>query len=540
MLIDSYGCDFIITDEGLCLLEINSGPALYMESTNFNDEKSFLLASEERALTTSKNLKKIWEENGEDKKGIAIIHHDIDHPQVKMLKEFLESYNIPVMISTKSLNNKEILDNWMRYEKTGAPTAIFELLSDKMALLKELENYEGDIKQPSDVIFKNKVYENCPNVVMKPLRGTCGEKIFFLKNLKLTGNIDGIIIKDKFAETFVKSKEVKTIKTYLGDGKYEIKNLENTHLADVRYTIAITNGKWYPLFSVKRVTQSPLPISLNEGRVPLNENGRFLTNLSKGSTPTYLTPEEDKEILRSAINVTQYIWNKRNEGKIKHILWTGGFDSTFRVMELLQYGFTVQPLYFTNIDVRQNIGHEIEAMIRIKHFINEKYPRYKDKILPTIYVYPHYIKIDPEIEKKCEFIKYGTHLIKERMGVQYRNFAHFIKTFGAKIEIGVEIGGRFEKLIKHLIKGKSGAAHIDPSLFKTELDHKLDIFKDFIFPVIHMNKFDMWWLAHNGGFVDVLNITWTCWYPNPVTNQPCGKCKMCGERNQSKKPGEIK
>ena len=50
----------------------------------------------------------------------------------------------------------------------------------------------------------------------------------------------------------------------------------------------------------------------------------------------------------------------------------------------------------------------------------------------------------------------------------------------------------------------------------------------------------MWWFAHNGGFVDVLNITWTCWYPNPVTNQPCGKCKMCGERNQSKKPGEIK
>ena len=413
-------------------------------------------------------------------------------------------------------------------------------MGNKIELQHELKNYEGEIKLPTDEIFKNKVYENCPTLVVKPIEGSQGKGIIFVKDKKRLDKIEGLLIKDKFVETFVKSKEVNSIITYVGEGKYGVKNLDHSHLADVRCTIAITNGKWYPLFCVKRITQQPLPGSLKEGAVSILDNRRFITNLSQGSTPSYLPPEEEKEITQSSIDVTQYIWNKRNEGKVKHLLWTGGFDSTFRLMELLQFGFTVQPLYFTNIDVRQNIAHEIEAMVRIKHFIYEKYPQYKDKILPTMYVYPYLIQIDPEVEKKCEFIKYGTHLIEDRMGVQYRNFAHFLNPFPHKVEIGVEIGGRFEKLIKHLIPRYGDDAYIDTSLFKTELDHKLDIFKDFIFPVIHMTKFDMWWLAYNGGFVDVLDLTWTCWYPNPVTNQPCGRCKMCGERNKVKKPGQRK
>ena len=47
-------------------------------------------------------------------------------------------------------------------------------------------------------------------------------------------------------------------------------------------------------------------------------------------------------------------------------------------------------------------------------------------------------------------------------------------------------------------------------------------------PVIGYTKKDMYTEAAEYKYEDILNLTWSCWYPRK--GKPCGKCIMCRER----------
>ena len=68
------------------------------------------------------------------------------------------------------------------------------------------------------------------------------------------------------------------------------------------------------------------------------------------------------------------------------LLWTGGWDSTFRLLQLvLLHGRQVQPYYVIDAE-RLSTGAELRAMRQIKKRLLEKFPQAGARLLPTQFI----------------------------------------------------------------------------------------------------------------------------------------------------------
>ena len=59
-------------------------------------------------------------------------------------------------------------------------------------------------------------------------------------------------------------------------------------------------------------------------------------------------------------------------------------------------------------------------------------------------------------------------------------------------------------------------------------DRCLLIFSNLVFSTITKTKKDMLEISKKYNFENILEMTWSCWYPK--NGKPCGKCIMCLER----------
>ena len=78
-----------------------------------------------------------------------------------------------------------------------------------------------------------------------------------------------------------------------------------------------------------------------------------------------------------------------------NILWTGGLDSTYRVLELSRLPVIIKPYYIWD-KTRGSIKQELNAMKKISHDIAVN-PATKAKLLPVNVVMDSDIKDDSEI-----------------------------------------------------------------------------------------------------------------------------------------------
>ena len=88
--------------------------------------------------------------------------------------------------------------------------------------------------------------------------------------------------------------------------------------------------------------------------------------------------------------------------KTIYLFWTGGFDSTYRLFQIILEKKKVQPIYLNcgNVDSeskiqRQNNKEEIITMKKIRKKILEKIPESKNLFLPTQYIIS--LKKNPEV-----------------------------------------------------------------------------------------------------------------------------------------------
>ena len=214
---------------------------------------------------------------------------------------------------------------------------------------------------------------------------------------------------------------------------------------------------------------------------------------------------------------------RRNQEDVVAVLWTGGWDSTFRILQLLDDGKEVLPIYLCGkIDNRANHFMEIRAM-------EDLHPRLAavgGTLHPTLYVgrpgesrESAAIPTDPWVSARANRIGYGN-VGNEAMGNQYESFCRFARSFG-KVELCAEVGGRLEKLLRDEIEGDQLKA--EPSLVDYE------IFRPFRFPLIRITKQDMLAEAKERGYSSILSRTWSCWFPRP-DGTPCRRCEMCRRR----------
>lgn len=244
-------------------------------------------------------------------------------------------------------------------------------------------------------------------------------------------------------------------------------------------------------------------------------------------TKYYLDIDETNSMLNYKIN---------ENDNIRYIFWTGGYDSTFLLLQaLIIEGYPVQPIYIkcNNLDEkfgingRNNQYEEIMTMKKIRKLIINNYPECEIRFLPTIYVYS--IKKDIDISQKFKNI-YDDFNYFSRDISQYERMARLSINFNKNIEVGLEKCGTGLDEATNNIRILEGTKHCQIDMKNISKYNKTDfeIFKNFRFPIVHLTKQDCKNIAVKQNIYNILQLTWTCW--NPKGGKQCGKCPQCSKR----------
>lgn len=226
-----------------------------------------------------------------------------------------------------------------------------------------------------------------------------------------------------------------------------------------------------------------------------------------------------------------------------NLLWTGGLDSTFRLVELAHQDVEIQPYYIVDT-TRRSVPKEKMAMERILSLLRKK--KFKKAIIhDIIFIRGTSILPDAEISKaRSWFYEYN------KLGSQYDLFARFAKQNNITLEVGLEQSIRSKALVvlnefgSLQIRNYNSSAsnsnkdnsHKDntqawDSFFSISLEkahsNAVLLFERLHFPshLFSIEKIEEAKLLKKWGCNDILNSTWFC--HSPIFGYPCGHCNPC-------------
>ena len=200
------------------------------------------------------------------------------------------------------------------------------------------------------------------------------------------------------------------------------------------------------------------------------------------------------------------------------LLWTGGWDSTFRLLELLlQDQRTVQPYYLVDrLHYRPSVPAEQDAMRRIRELLQNRLPIAARRLLPTVELAVTDVPQSREIKRHYEGC-----LKRAFIGGQYEWLASYCESLGIdSMELAIVRGGRVQSLLERLVDAS-----------RTKLDSRFagdscyELFKWFRFPLFDKTKQQMRAESSRVGFDEFMRLTWFC--HRPRNHQPCGVCNPC-------------
>lgn len=243
--------------------------------------------------------------------------------------------------------------------------------------------------------------------------------------------------------------------------------------------------------------------------------------------------------------------NKQCES-VYYIYWTGGFDSTYRLCEMLfDEGKIVQPIYITyaldndcekeetcnKLWVRRNREQEKKAMLGIRREIKKMDPVAADRLLPTQFVTKDLD--DKEYTKWFEKQFFAMNIWpKKRKKHQYLGLAKWAAYHETYVDIGVvrmndnsAITRFLQKNLEqiHCVCPNSGLL-APPAGINFQIRDKSHPMHYLRFPLWNRSKRDLMDHARLRRYDHILKMTWSCWFPDPKTKKACGKCPMCRER----------
>lgn len=193
----------------------------------------------------------------------------------------------------------------------------------------------------------------------------------------------------------------------------------------------------------------------------------------------------------------------KDTGETVHLLWTGGWDSTYRLLYLLSQGRQVQPHYIIDPG-RPSSDCELRAMEAICARINMTTEKLPGTLLPT------------EISGKRSSVQskkvqeaYNAIVKKMYIGDQYMWLADYCESRGIEgMEIGVEENPIILKAVNSVGYPYS------------------EVFGKFCFPILSTSKLEMKEWAEATGTLPIMELTWFCHRPT-AKGEPCGRCHPC-------------
>ncbi len=202
------------------------------------------------------------------------------------------------------------------------------------------------------------------------------------------------------------------------------------------------------------------------------------------------------------------------------IFWTGGWDSTYRVVELSRYEVTVQPVYIFD-STRKSNARELKAMETITNMLKER-PETKAEILPAKIIKVEEIPEDEEVSKIAQQLKktYG-------WGVQHEWTARVAKLYPG-IEMCIEKITKGYMPTRKIINdhGKVMLSYHGWEVDKEASDDVLvAVLGNITLPIFETTEVEMLENIKAWGYEDVMENIWFC--HTPIDGKPCGLCSPC-------------
>ncbi len=218
-----------------------------------------------------------------------------------------------------------------------------------------------------------------------------------------------------------------------------------------------------------------------------------------------------------------------------NLLFTGGFDSTFRLCQLSRMdNITVQPIYlvFNKLDGihgRPNREKEIAAQDAIISCLRTK-PETKAIILDPIRVAESELPPDPDYMAAYQQWKStgrvpGQYRVMGRLALLYPGLE--IGREGPTLrnrQRGLKVGKTAQFLIDNgvkLNKQDDGSVILNFKHAKPGLEM---LFGRYRYPILGISETDMVPYIQEWGYEDVFKLTWTCDFGG---EEPCGVCHNC-------------
>ena len=206
-----------------------------------------------------------------------------------------------------------------------------------------------------------------------------------------------------------------------------------------------------------------------------------------------------------------------------NLLWTGGWDSTFRLLELLLLHRVRVVPYYLKDPTRASTATELSTMTRIGDHLRAMYPHTRTLLQPLRIAEVDDVAEDPEIEEALRQIRRRVYI-----GSQYAWLPAFCKQNAiADMELGVHIDDKVQALVRPFAMEFEHAAgyrsiRVDP---RHSGSAEFRLFGCFSFPLFHLDKVAMAQRAEAHGWSAVMDMTWFC--HTPAHGRPCGLCAPC-------------
>jgi hypothetical protein len=205
------------------------------------------------------------------------------------------------------------------------------------------------------------------------------------------------------------------------------------------------------------------------------------------------------------------------------LLWTGGWDSTFRLLQLLLLERrAVQPYYLIDAD-RASTGAEIRAMVSIRSHLFDEHPHTKELLHRVEYTEVSDIEPDREITDAFRVVAEKVHI-----GSQYAWLARFCRQFDlSDVELCIHHGRWPSLVLAPFVRECGNEAHTTfcLDLGRTPREECV-LFRYYQFPLLNLRKLDMAATAREHGWTRFMDLTWFCHHPTGG-GKPCGICSPC-------------
>jgi hypothetical protein len=212
-------------------------------------------------------------------------------------------------------------------------------------------------------------------------------------------------------------------------------------------------------------------------------------------------------------------------GSTVPLLWTGGWDSTFRLLQLCHdTRARIQPIYLQS-EKRASTKREMRVMDTVRRGLLQRQPGLEERLLPVHYDDFDQVEIEPDIEQKWNEIE-ETH---GHLGIQYPVLASYAREHDLdKLELSVEARSEEEStimsLLNPIVEMRDSPAGPVPGI-PDAARGPVTMMDRFTFPLIEYTKLEMKKEAEGRGWMPMMKKTWFC--HQPVFGYPCGFCTPC-------------